>query len=129
MTSDERKRQLRHIRRILEDATNREPHEALPHLREAAERLTELIDESMAQAVLSGKVSLRSAGLHAGLTENAVPPRLARTKALGAYADDRGRVTRSGVERARFEHEIGSPRPAPDEPPKPMRFRPRRPTT
>ncbi|WP_220793710.1 hypothetical protein, partial [Nocardioides stalactiti] len=69
---------------------------ALPYLREAADRLTELIDESMAEAVLAGQASLRSAGAQAGLTENAVGPRLARTMALGAYADERGRVTAGG---------------------------------
>jgi hypothetical protein len=130
MTTDEREGQLRRIRRSLESAAGLEPDEALPYLREAADQLSELIDESMAQAVLSGKASLRSAGMRAGLTENAVGPRLARTKALGAYADSKGRVTASAVERARFEQEIGAPRPAPDEPPpRPMRFRPRRPTT
>jgi hypothetical protein len=129
MTDDERERQLRRIRRSLDAAAHLEPDEALPYLREAADRLTRLIDESMAQAVLSGRASLRSAGLRAGLTENAVGPRLARTQALGAYADVKGRVTASAVERARFEQEIGTPRPAPSEPPKPMRFRPRRPTS
>lgn len=129
MSDDQRERQLRRIRRSLDAAAHLEPDEALPHLREAADRLTRLIDESMAQAVLSGKASLRSAGLRAGLSENAVGPRLARTYALGAYADGKGRVTASAVERARFEREIGAPRPTPEQPPRPMRFRPRRPTT
>lgn len=126
--TNERRRQLQRIRSSLEAAAHLEPDEALPYLRDAADHLAELIDESMAQAVLSGKASLRSAGRRAGLTENAVGPRLARTRALGAYADAKGRVTASAVERARFEQEIGTPRPAPDEPPRPMRFRPRRPT-
>jgi hypothetical protein len=100
---------------------------ALPYLREAADRLTELIDESMAAAVLTGQASLRSAGAQAGLTENAVGPRLARTLALGAYADDRGRVTAAGVERARYDLESGVPK-QPAAAPAPMRFKPRRPT-
>jgi len=100
---------------------------ALPYLREAADRLTELIDESMAAAVLTGQASLRSAGAQAGLTENAVGPRLARTVTLGAYADDRGRVTAAGVERAKYDLESGVPR-QPAAAPAPMRFKPRRTT-
>ena len=45
------------VRRALEAAEGLEPDEALPHLREAADRLTELIDESMAEAVLTGKAA------------------------------------------------------------------------
>ena len=121
--------QLAAVRRALEAAEDLEPDEALPHLREAADRLTELIDESMAQAVLAGKASLRSAGVRAGLSENAVGPRLARTRSLGAYANEQGRVTAAAVERARFDHEVGSPRPAPASTPQPLRFKPRRPTS
>jgi hypothetical protein len=98
---------------------------ALPYLREAADRLTELIDESMAAAVLTGQASLRSAGAQAGLTENAVGPRLARTLRLGAYADERGRVTAAGVERAKYDLESGVPK-QPAAAPTPMRFKPRR---
>jgi hypothetical protein len=100
---------------------------ALPYLREAADRLTELIDESMAAAVVTGQASLRSAGAQAGMTENAVGPRLARTLALGAYADDRGRVTAAGVERAKYDLESGVPK-QPAAAPAPMRFKPRRST-
>ncbi|MEO9152970.1 MAG: hypothetical protein ABI243_11265 [Lapillicoccus sp.] len=106
------------------------PREALPHLRAAADRLTDLIDETMAQAVLSGQASLRSAGAGAGLSENAVGPRLARTRVLGAYANDDGRVTASGVERAKYDQETGGARqaaPAPRAARPPMRFKPRRP--
>jgi hypothetical protein len=115
------------VRAALDAARGLDAGEALPHLREAADRLTELIDESMAEALLQGSVSLRSAGAAAGLTENAVPPRLARTRTLGAYANDAGRVTASAIERAKYDHESGTPRPAPDAP-KPMRFKPRRST-
>lgn len=121
--------QLAAVRRALDAAARLEADEALPHLREAADRLTELIDESMAQAVLLGRASLRSAGARAGLSENAVGPRLARTRTLGAYANDDGRVTAAAVERAKYDHEVGSPRPAPASKPQPLRFKPRRPTT
>lgn len=100
---------------------------ALPHLRAAAERLTALIDESMATALLEGSASLRAAGAAAGLSENAVGPRLARTAALGAYANATGRVTADGVRRAQFDAEVGLKRPA-ALPAAPMRFKPRRTT-
>lgn len=117
------------VRRALDEAEQRDSVGALPYLREAADLLTELIDESMAAAVLSGQASLRSAAQSAGMTENAVPPRLARTRTLGAYADERGRVTASGVERARYDLEKGVPAPASAAaPPPPMRFKPRRPS-
>jgi hypothetical protein len=117
---------LDHIRAALEEAVGKDADEALPHLREAADRLTALIDESMAEALLSGKVSLRSAGAAAGLTENAVPPRLARTQTLGAYANADGRVTAAAVERAKYDHESGTPKPAPAPAAAPMRFKTRR---
>ena len=117
---------LDEIRAALAEAADKEAGEALPHLREAADRLTSLIDESMAEALLQGKVSLRAAGAAAGLTENAVPPRLARTQTLGAYANDDGRVTAAGVERAKYDHESGTPKPAPAPAAAPMRFKPRR---
>ncbi len=102
------------------------PEDAVAHLRSAADQLTRLLDESMAQAVLTGKASLRSVGASAGLSENAVGPRLARTRTLGAYANDDGRVTASGVQRAQYDHECGVPRPAAT--PEPLRFKPRRTT-
>ena len=114
------------VRRCLDAAAGLPPIDALPHLREAAELLTDLLDETMAAAVLSGQASLRAAGARAGLTENAVGPRLARTSRLGAYADERGRVTAAAVERAKYDHESGILRPAPRS--TAMRFKPRRPT-
>lgn len=116
------------VRRALDAADGVEPGEALPHLREAADRLTDLIDEAMAAAVLSGGASLRSVGTRAGLSENAVGPRLARTRKLAAYADAKGRVTAAGVERARYDEESGTPRPVPERA-APMRFKPRRPSS
>lgn len=115
------------VREALDRATGLAADEALPHLREAADRLTALIDESMAEAVLTGRASLRSAGAQAGLSENAVGPRLARTMTLGAYANEDGRVTAAAVERAKYDHESGSPKPAPA-PAAPLRFKPRRST-
>ena len=114
-------------------AESSEPAEALPLLRTAADRLTDLIDDTMAQALVTGRTSLRSVGAGAGLSENAVGPRLARTPMLAPYANESGRVTASGVERARYDHETGrTPEPGPDntdqEPRPPMRFRPRRTT-
>jgi hypothetical protein len=126
MTPDPRA--LDAVREALDASVGKGADEALPHLREASDRLTALIDESMAAALLEGKVSLRSAGAAAGLTENAVPPRLARTRTLGAYANEDGRVTAAGVERARYDHESGTPKPAPAPAAPPMRFKPRRPS-
>jgi hypothetical protein len=116
------------IREELDAAAGLEHDEALPHLRAAADRLTALIDESMAEAVLAGKASLRSAGASAGLSENAVGPRLARTQTLGAYANDEGRVTAAAVERAKYDRESGTPKPAPAPAAQPLRFKPRRPS-
>lgn len=115
-------------------AASSAPAEALPHLRAAADRLTDLIDDTMARALVTGRSSLRSVGAGAGLSENAVGPRLARTPMLAPYANDNGRVTASGVERARYDHETGRvPEPGTDstdstdqEPRQPLRFRPRR---
>ena len=118
--------QLRAIHADLDAASGVEPASALPHLRSAADRLTRLIDESMAQAVLTGQASLRSAGAGAGLSENAVGPRLARTLALGAYANEDGRVTAAGVQRAQYDHESGTARPGAAS--EPLRFKPRRTT-
>lgn len=125
--SSDRPTTLGAVRRALDEAEGKDSVGALPYLREAADRLTELIDEAMATAVLTGQASLRGAGAQAGLTENAVGPRLARTRSLGAYADDRGRVTAAGVERAKYDLETGQPR-QPAAPPAPMRFKPRRPS-
>lgn len=116
------------VRRALDAADGQEPVAALPHLREAADRLTALIDATLAVAVLRDGISLRHAGAQAGLSENAVGPRLARTRQLGGYADERGRVTAAGVERARYDQESGTPRPTPERA-TPMRFKPRRPTS
>lgn len=119
--------ELQPIRDALDAAQGLSADEALPLLREASDALTALLDESMARAVLEGQNSLRSAGARAGLSENAVGPRLARTRLLGAYAGETGRVTAAGVERARYDAESDALIAA-DAPPPPMRFKPRRTT-
>jgi len=118
------------VRAALDRASGLDAEEALPHLREAAEQLTGLIDESLAEAVLTGTATLRSAGARAGLSENAVGPRLARTRTLAPYANDGGRVTAAGIERAKYDHETGTAPPTPpeDRAAPPMRFKPRRPS-
>lgn len=117
-------------REALAAADPADPAAALPRLREAQEHLSAAIDEAMAAAVVEGE-TLRSAGALAGLSENAVGPRLARTRTLAAYQSEEGRVTAAGVERARYDVERGRHAPLPPGavPPAPMRFRPRRPTT
>ncbi|HET7398552.1 MAG TPA: hypothetical protein VFJ94_08510 [Intrasporangium sp.] len=114
----------------LSQATPKAPTEALPHLRAAQEHLTRAIDEAMAAAILETGSTIRTAGALAGLSENAVGPRLARTSLLAAYDAGRGRVTASGVERARYDLEQGRHRVADEatEEPRPLRFRARRPT-
>jgi len=114
----------------LDDVDPASPSTALPLLRTAAEHLTEAIDEAMAAVILEEGATIRTAGALAGLSENAVGPRLARTRDLGAYTADSGRVTAKGVERALYDLERGSHQPAgpATQTPAPMRFRARRPT-
>ena len=121
---------VEHARHALAGVDPDDPATALPRLREAQELITAAIDEAMAAAVVEGE-TLRSAGALAGLSENAVGPRLARTRTLAAYQSEEGRVTAAGVERARYDVEQGRHQPlAPGAPtPAPMRFRPRRPGT
>ncbi len=102
--------------------------DALPFLTDAQEHLTRAIDEAMAGTVLEEGTSLRQAGQLANLSENAVGPRLARTARLMPYASPEGRVTRTSVERARYDAELGRPAPTPDHPVEPLRFRRRRDT-
>ena len=54
------------VRRCLDAAAGLPPIDALPHLREAAELLTDLLDETMAAAVLSGQASVRASRARAG---------------------------------------------------------------
>ncbi|HET8986970.1 MAG TPA: hypothetical protein VFN43_00530 [Humibacillus sp.] len=106
------------------------PAAALPLLREAQQHLTVAIDEAMAAVLVTEGGSIRTTGALAGLSENAVGPRLARTRLLAAYGTESGRDTAAGVERARYDLEEGRHRDGADLPdhPTPMRFRARRPT-
>ena len=106
------------------------PSAALPLLRSAQDHVTTAIDEAMAAVLVAEGGTIRTAGALAGLSENAVGPRLARTRLLAAYGSESGRVTAAGVERARYDLEEGRHRAAADLPdqPKPMRFRARRTT-
>ena len=84
----------------------------------------------MAAVLLEEGGTIRQAGQLAGLSENAVGPRLARTPSLAAYTSDAGRVTATGVERARYDLELGRHQEMDkDEPTKPLRFRARRPSS
>ena len=116
-------------REALGKADASRPDDALPLLRAAQDHLTTAIDEAMAAVLVARGGTIRTAGALAGLSENAVGPRLARTRLLGAYDGGAGRVTAAGVERARYDLEEGRHReaPAPD-PDRPLRFRARRPT-
>jgi hypothetical protein len=120
---------IEHARHALAAVDANDLATALPRLREAQELITAAIDEAMAAVVVDGE-TLRSAGALAGLSENAVGPRLARTRTLAAYQSEEGRVTAAGIERARYDVEQGRHQPLPPgvAPPAPMRFRPRRPS-
>lgn len=89
------------------------------------EEVSRLLDEQLAHAVVDDELSLRSAGAKAGLTENAVGPRLAHTRLLAPYARPDGRVTAKEVQRARYDKKGGIPA-ASSADPKPLRFKPRR---
>ena len=101
------------------------PLDALPLLRAAQEHLTSAVDEAMAAVLVAEGGTIRTAGALAGLSENAVGPRLVRTSLLGAYGSEAGRVTAAGVERARYDLEEGRHRTAPETPQRPLRFRAR----
>ncbi|WP_458683180.1 hypothetical protein [Prescottella equi] len=119
------------IRDELDHAESADPPTALEHLRTVLEEVSELLDEQLAHAVLDYELSLRSAGAKAGLTENAVGPRLARTPLLAPYARPDKRVTAKEIQRARYDKKGGAPAPptaAPAASPKPMRFKQRRTT-
>ncbi|WP_149957184.1 hypothetical protein [Zafaria cholistanensis] len=93
-------------------------------LGEVRELVDEALNESMARATLDG-ASIRAVALRAGLSPNAVPPRLARTEPLQAYSNPDGKVVASSLERARYDAELDRTPPASTNPP---RFQKRRPT-
>src|SRR4051794_41686482 len=96
------------------------PSEALPHRREASERLAEAIDEAMAAVILEEGGSIRAAGALAGLSENAVGPRLAPTAPPAADTAESGRGAAQGGGRALYDLERGhgAPDAAPRPPPR-----------
>lgn len=102
--------------------------EVLQHLRGVLTEVSRLLDEQLAAAVVDDELSLAAAGKHAGLTENAVGPRLAGTARLAPYATTGGRVTAEDVRRARRDKHARQPLP-PADPAEPMRFKPRRKAT
>lgn len=120
--SDDRYQQ---IRAALNQAEVAEPVDALPHLRAVLDITSALLDEQMARAIVESDVSIRSAASAAGLSENAVGPRLARTSMLAGYARPNGRVTAADVRRAQYDREIGNA-VQPAEKQAPLRFKPRR---
>ncbi|OMB88521.1 hypothetical protein [Mycolicibacterium conceptionense] len=99
--------------------------QALQHLRLVLTEVGRLLDEQLARAVVDDEISIAAAGKSAGLTENAVGPRLANTPRLAPYASTQGRVTAEDVKRARNDKWANTPLP-PAAPPEPMRFKPRR---
>jgi hypothetical protein len=101
--------------------------QVLQHLRSVLTEVGQLLDEQLANAVVDDELSLAAAGKHAGLTENAVGPRLANTARLAPYATAGGRVTAEDVKRARQHKYAREPLP-PAAPAEPMRFKPRRKT-
>jgi hypothetical protein len=101
--------------------------QVLQHLRSVLTEVGQLLDEQLASAVVDDELSLAAAGKHAGLTENAVGPRLANTARLAPYATAGGRVTAEDVKRARQHKYAREPLP-PAAPAEPMRFKPRRKT-
>lgn len=111
------------IRDELAHAESSDPPNALEHLRVVLEEVTKLLDEQLAHAVLDDELSLRSAGAKAGLTENAVGPRLGLTPMLAAYARPDGRVTAKEIQQARYDKKAGVLAA-----PQTMRFKPRRKT-
>ena len=114
------------IRRHLADAeTASVTAESLQHLRLVLTEVGKLLDEQLARAVVDDEMSLAAAGKSAGLTENAVGPRLANTARLAPYATAGGRVTAEDVRRARNDKHARTPLP-PNPPSEPMRFKPRR---
>ncbi|WIM87447.1 hypothetical protein PT015_21825 [Candidatus Mycobacterium wuenschmannii] len=116
------------IRKHLDQAESSDSAaEVLQHLRLALTEVSQLLDEQLANAVVDDELSLAAAGKYAGLTENAVGPRLARTARLAPYVTTGTRVTAEDVRRARQHKYANQPLP-PAAPPEPMRFKPRRKT-
>ena len=115
-----------HIRTSLTHAeTAASAAEALQHLRTVLTDVGQLLDEQLARAVVDDEMSIAAAGKSAGLTENAVGPRLANTPRLHPYVTSGNRITAEDVKRARNDKHARTPLP-PAPPAEPMRFKPRR---
>lgn len=99
--------------------------QALQHLRSVLTEVSALLDEQLARAVVDDEMSIAAAGKSAGLTENAVGPRLANTSRLSPYVSNGARITAEDVKRARNDKHARNPLP-PATPAEPMRFKPRR---
>lgn len=99
--------------------------QALQHLRSVLTEVSQLLDEQLARAVIDDEMSIAAAGKSAGLTENAVGPRLANTPRLNPYVTSGERITAEDVKRARNDKHARNPLP-PAPPAEPMRFKPRR---
>ena len=99
--------------------------QALRHLRSILAEVSRLLDEQLARAVVDDEMSIAAAGKSAGLTENAVGPRLANTPRLSPYVSRGNRITAEDVKRARNDKHGRNPLP-PAPPAEPMRFKPRR---
>lgn len=98
------------------------PEDAVAALAAARVQLDATLDEAMAQALLAGR-SLRSVAADAGVAPNTVPPRVARTAALGSYRGPDDRVSAEGVTRARYDIEQGKHVSAAPDATTPLRFR------
>lgn len=98
---------------------------ALRHLRSVLLEVSHLLDEQLARAVVDDEMSIAAAGKSAGLSENAVGPRLASTPRLSPYVTAGDRITAEDVRRARNDKHARTPLP-PAPAPNPMRFKPRR---
>ena len=87
------------------------------------EHIGAALDETMARAALSG-VSVRTIASSASVAPNTVPPRLAHSAALAAYAEG-GKVTAEGLAVARADRRQQQAAQQPNSP-EPFTFTPRR---
>lgn len=101
--------------------------QALQCLRLVLVEVGQLMDEQLAAAVVDDELSIAAAGKNAGLSENAVGPRLATTPRLAPYVTGGDRITAEDIKQARRDKYAGRPLP-PAQPTQPMRFKPRRTT-
>lgn len=89
------------------DEAQQEGLAALRDLRVCGHYLEQATDELTAQLIAAG-VSVRATAHARNLAPNSLPPRLARTASLGAYADPDGRVSGAAIARARYDTQQAS---------------------